>query len=224
MRLVHILRKKALTSVAVLTLLFSSIPIAAMGEEKTDRSGSRGSLALVNTAKSGGHELALRAGQALRDHVGGWARQPGINAFLAGRPNPGPLPVGDTGKDLVRLVERVRSSPRTSSKDLSALGKLLGVDYLLLLRAQSSGFRAHLFSVRRQAFAPQGFTGTKEQIDRLTTYVLDQTGEKQPAPKRLLGKRWWIWAIAAGLAAVTIGLAVSASDDTKGDLRIQVKR
>jgi hypothetical protein len=98
------------------------------------------------------------------------------------------------------------------------------VDYLLLVRGRSSGFRAHLFSVRRQAFAPQGFTGSEEQIDRLTRYVLDQTGAMQPPPKRLLGKRWWIWAIAAGLAAVTIGLAVSASDDTKGDLRIQVRR
>jgi hypothetical protein len=64
-------------------------------------------------------------------------------------------------------------------------------------------------------------------VDRpgpLRDYVLGQTrpAARKPAAKRT---RWWIWIAAAGVAALTLGLALSAGgDDTSGDLRVRVGR
>jgi len=201
---------------------------AAPAWSKSPKDAARGgTLAVVNLRRDGsGHELTERAARQLRRFVGGWARQPGISALLGGRPNPGALPVGITGQDLVKLVDRVRAGRRPAVNDLAELGKLLGVDYLLLLAVKDkpASFTARLFSTHGRSFAPQELRGRADQLQLLRPYVQDQT---RPPPERkglLAGKSWWIWAIAAGLAAVTIGLAVSASDDSAGDLRIRVSR
>ena len=183
----------------------------------------RGTLAVVNAGK-GRHEVVERVARALGPHLGGWTRQPGVDAFLAGRPSPGALPVGKTGEDLVRLVEKLREDRSPSRTELTELGRLLGVDYLLLVRVGARSLVARLYSVHRQADAPEGFEGRVGDEARLRDYVLAQTrGPSRPAGRRW--SRWWIWAAAAGLAALTIGLAVSSGgDDAKGDLRIRVTR
>lgn len=211
----------------LLAALAATQLVAAPVWAKTSRPATAGSLAVVNLRKDGsGHELAQRAAEQLQSYVGGWARQPGISALLAGRPNPGALPVGVTGRDLVKLVDRARTGRRPAVNDLAELGKLLGVDYLLLLssRSKPASYTARLFSTHRRSYAPQELRGRADQLRLLRPYVQDQT---RPPPERkglLAGKSWSIWAIAAGLAAVTIGLAVSASDDSAGDLKIRVTR
>jgi hypothetical protein len=203
---------RSTTLLSALLVLLAAQPVLA----------GKGRLALVNTGKDG-HEVVERAAEVLSDLVGGWAREPGIGALLAGRPNPGALPVGETGRDLVRLVERVRTERLASRKDLSALGKLLGVDYLLLIRARGDGFVARLFSTHRRSHAPRRFEGKAGELSKLRLYVKEEAGR----PKRLLdgiSGRWWVWIIAGGVAALTVGLALAGGDDTKGDLRIRVSR
>jgi hypothetical protein len=180
----------------------------------------RGTLAVVNIGNAG-HEVAERAIGALRPHLGGWARQVGIEAYLAGRPHPGSLPVGDTGKDLVRLVERVRT--RSASRgDLQDLGRLLGVDYLLLIRVRASTYVARLFSVHQGSYAPGQLEARLTEEGRLQQYVKAQaTRGKVFKTSRY---RWWVWGIAAAIAAVTIGLALAGRDERSGDLRVRVSR
>lgn len=196
---------------ALLALLF---PAAALA--------GKGNLAVFNLDNNG-WEVAERVTRELDPLVGGWARQPGIAAYLTGRPNPGALPVGDTGKDLVRLGDRVRGPGQPSTRDLSALGRILGVDYLLLLKVKPKLLSARLFSVRRGSYAPQGFEGKPADSATLRQYVEAQT-RKPAAKKKISRTKWIIWGVAAALAAVTIGLAVAASEDTSGDLRIKVHR
>ena len=182
----------------------------------------KGNLAVVNL-DTRGWEVAEQVTKKMDHLVGGWARQPGIAAYLAGRPNPGALPVGDTGKDLARLGDRLRAPGRPRSGDLSALGRLLGVDYLLLLKVKPEQLSARLFSVRRGSYAPQGFEGKPADSQTLLEYVKAQTGK--PAPKKKISRtKWIIWGVAAALAAVTIGLALAAAEETSGDLRIRVSR
>ena len=182
----------------------------------------KGNLAVVNL-DSRGWEVAEQVTRKMDHLVGGWARQPGIASYLAGRPNPGALPVGDTGRDLVRLGDRLRASGRPATGDLSALGRLLGVDYLLLLKVKPQHLSARLFSVHRGTYAPQGFEGKPADSGTLLEYVKTQT--QKPAPKKKISKaKWIIWGVAAALAAVTIGLALAASEETSGDLRIRVTR
>ncbi len=204
-------RRLVKCTAALLTLLF---PAAAMA--------GKGNLAVFNL-DARGWEVAERVTRELDPLVGGWARQPGIAAYLTGRPNPGALPVGDTGKDLVRLGDRVRGPGQPSTRDLAALGRILGVDYLLLLKVKPKQLSARLFSVRRGSYAPQGFEGKPADSLVLRQYVEAQT--RKPAGKKKTSKtKWIIWGVAAALAAVTIGLAVAASEDTSGDLRIKVHR
>ena len=204
---------------SVLGLVLATGPALARAADK----GPRGTLAVVNAGK-GGHEVVERVARSLGPHLGGWTRQPGVDAFLAGRPSPGALPVGKTGEDLVRLVEKLREDRSPSRSALTELGRLLGVDYLLLVRVGARSVVARLYSVHRQAYAPESFEGQVGEEGRLRDYVLAQTrGPSRPAGRRW--SHWWIWAAAAGLAALTIGLAVSSGgDDATGDLRIRVTR
>ena len=184
----------------------------------------KGNLAVVNLELRG-WEVARRVTRQMEHLVGGWARDPGIAKYLAGRPNPGVLPVGDTGKDLSRLVDRVRSGGRPSTADLGSLGRLLGVDYLLLLKVKAETLSARLFSVRGGTYAPQGFEAKQADGKSLLAYVEAQTHKKKVAKKKKISTtKWIIWGVAAALAAVTIGLALSSTDDTSGDLRIRVHR
>jgi len=180
-----------------------------------------GSLAVVNLEATG-HEVVERAVRELGALVGGWSQQPGVGALLTGRPGPGSLPAGQTGKDLLRLVVRLRSDRTATGTDIAALGRLLGVDYLLLIRVRESTIAAQLYSVHRGRYAPNAFAGKVTEVARLRDYVREQTAQRAPAKRA--STRWWIWAIAAGLAALTIGLAVSGRDDSVGDLRVRVSR
>jgi len=207
--------RKQLSAVSF-ALLAAAWPAASQGKQ--------GTLALVNTTSGGGgFEVAERAAEALKSYVGGWARQPPIAAYLAGRPNPGPLPAGDVGRELTSLVERLRLR-QAQGRDLSDLGRLLGVDYLLLLHLKPSGYAARLFSIHRQAYSPQGLEAKGHDMGLLREYLREQTRIPKEAPKKRSWARYWIWGAAAVLGAVTLGLALSAKDDTKGDLRIRVTR
>lgn len=202
----------------LLGLMIALQPALARPPDKSPR----GTLAVVNAGK-GRHEVVERVARALGPHLGGWTRQPGVDAFLAGRPSPGALPVGKTGEDLVRLVEKLREDRSPSRSELTELGRLLGVDYLLLVRVGARTLVARLYSVHRQAYAPESFEGPVGEEGRLRDHVISQSR----GPSRPVGRwsRWWIWAAAAGLAALTIGLAVSSGgDDARGDLRIRVTR
>ena len=207
-------RQRRATRLIALVLVVA-FPLTALGRE--------GTLALVNLSSERGHQVVERANVALGTLVGGWARQPSIAGFLAGRPNPGALPVGDVGKDLTMLVERLRAR-QASSGEIAALGRLLGVDYLVLLRVSATGYAARLFSVQRASYAPGAPLEVKgSDVDLLRGYLHDQT--RPPAKsKRSWRSRWWIWGIVAAVAGVTIGLAVSQKDDSKGDLRIGISR
>lgn len=208
--------RRSITHRLVALILVLHLPSAALAD--------KGTLAVVNLS-AGGWEVAQRSAREMGQLVGGWARQPGIGAYLAGRPNPGALPVGDTGKDLARLVQRIRSGARPAGSDLAALGRLLGVDYLLLLKVRPTRLSGRLFSVHRRSYAPQGYEGKPADSATLVSYVRQQTGAAGAGKKKTTSKaKWVIWAVAAALAAVTIGLAVASQDDTEGDLRIRVRR
>jgi hypothetical protein len=183
----------------------------------------RGTLAVVNlTPQGAGQEVARRAREALSPHLGGWAREPGIAAFLEGGHHPTALPSGETGRELALLHERLRAG-KALARDLADLGRLLGVDYLLLLRVRGRTLSAHLFSVGRASYAPQSYEAGVDDVERLRAYVAHQTRAPATAPRSgSRWGRWWIWALAAGVGALTVGLALGAKSDEKGDLRIRV--
>ena len=182
----------------------------------------RGTLAVLNLGQ-GGHLVVQRAQKSLGELLGGWARQPGIAEFLAAQPNPGSLPTGDTGRDLQLLVERVRATRQPASHDLFRLGQLLAVDYLLLLVVRKHTLSARLFSVHRQSYAPQGFEGADQRVEPLRGYLEAQLRQPEPVAKRWK-RRWWLLAAVAGVAALTIGLALGTGDGSSGDLKIVVHR
>jgi hypothetical protein len=185
----------------------------------------RGTLAVVNlTPQGAGHEIAGRARETLAPHLGGWAREQGIAAYLEGRPHSARLPSGETGRELGLLCERLRAG-QALQKDLSDLGRLLGVDYLLLVRVRGRTLAARLFSVGRGSYAPQGYEAPADDLGRLRDYVREQTrAPARPAKSGSRWGRWWIWALAAGVGALTVGLALGAKSDESGDLRIRVSR
>ncbi len=187
--------------------------------------GRRGTLAVVNlTPQGAGSELARRAREALAAHLGGWAREEGIAATLEGRSHPTALPSGETGRELGLLCGRLRSG-QAGQRDLEALGRLLGVDYLLVLRVRGQSLSARLFSVGRGSYAPQGYEAAAGDVARLRAYVAEQTRTSgAPAKPGSRWGRWWIWALAAGVAALTVGLTLGAKSDEQGDLRIRVSR
>ena len=132
--------------------------------------------------------------------------------------------LGEPIVDLGLLLQRIRSGGRAAGADLWKLGRLLGVDYLLLLKVRRSGMRAHLYSVTRQRYSPDELVSGDQRVERLAGYIAAQVRSKPKKKPPAWRRRWWVWLIAAGLGAVTIGLALSASDDTKGALRIRVSR
>lgn len=188
----------------------------------------KGSLAVVNLRSRVGSAEAKEAGKELADHVGGWARQEKIAAYLAGeRISQEALPAGATGEDLERLVLAVREAEGTpDASDLGNLGQLLGVDYLVLLKVKEERLTARLFSVHRREYSPKGFEARAGETGGLKGYVLDQSGQKAAEKKEggLLGKRWWIWAIAGVVAAAGLVLVFTLPDDSQGDLKIRVNR
>lgn len=188
----------------------------------------RGTLALINLGKEEGVEATREAHEALKQHVGGWARQPGIADFMAGAPlKPDALPKGAAGEDLERLVLAVREATGAPDNgDLGNLGQLLGVDYLLLVKVKGERLSARLFSVPGRSFGPRGFEDKVGATARLKAYVLDQSGQKAEAEKEkgLFGKRWWIWAVAGAVAVTGVVLIFTLPDDTAGDLKIRVTR
>ena len=190
----------------------------------------KGSLAVVNLKTRAGAEVVHKAAQDLADHVGGWARQPKIAAYLAGKPlEKSSLPDGATGEDLERLILAIRESEGAlDTGDLGNLGQLLGVDYLLLVKVKAKEERltARLFSVHKRQFGPKGFEAKLDETARLKAFVLDQSGQKAAAgqKKGFFGKRWWIWAIAGAVAAAGLVLVFTLPDDSVGDLKIRVTR
>ena len=188
----------------------------------------KGTLALINLGKEEGIEATRQAGETLKVHVGGWARQQGIADYLAGAPlKKDALPEGATGEDLERLILAVREATGTPDiGDLGNLGQLLGVDYLLLIKVDKERLKAQLFSVPGRKFGPRGFDDKVGANERLKAYVLDQSGQKAEAEmkKGLFGKRWWIWAVAGAVAVAGVVLIFTLPDDTTGDLKIRVTR
>lgn len=179
-----------------------------------------GNLALINLDPPRS-DVVQQASKVVSPYLGGWARQSDIAAYLEGETYSGALPTGDVGKELVILVERVRTR-QSSNKDLTDLGRLLGVDYLLLLKPKPQELTAQLFSVQRQTYAPQSFHSAPPNAQLLLAYLQEQT---RAAPTTKSSKsHWWIWAIAVGLGGLTLGLALSNHDETAGDLRIRVTR
>jgi len=206
-------RDRCASVVLVVSLVMGPLPVRAAARP--------GTLAVVNIGPAG-DEVAARCARAVSAQIGTWARQPGVEAYLLGRPSPGALPVGDAGRDLVRLVERARTERAATRSELGDLGRVLGVDYLLLIRVRASTFVARLFSVHRQSYAPSTLEAPLGEVERLRGYVREAlvAGE----PRKGTRWRWWVWGIAAALAAVTVGLALSGRDETSGDLRIRVSR
>jgi hypothetical protein len=206
-------RRKSRFRAIVALILMLLYPWQAWGRE--------GTIALVNVSPHGA-ELVLQGGQLLRAKIGGWARQSSIAAFLAAQPNPGALPTGDVGQELVTHVERLRGKA-LRQQDLSALGRLLGVDYLLLFKIYPQRFTATLYSVPRQLYAPQSLEASRADLSLIVSYVQTQTRTAaKAAPARWT--RWWFWALAAGVGGLTLGLALTAKDDSSGSLRIRVER
>jgi hypothetical protein len=200
---------------AVALLLVALLPSSAMARS--------GSLALVNLVPGQGFEVTAAARVAMAPLVGGWARHESIAAFLDGRPNPGALPSGEVGRELAALVERVRSR-QTYHRDVADLGRLLGVDYLLLLKVRGTGMSARLYSVPRAAYAPQGLEVSGHDVALLKAYVRDQTREPATQAKTSSKRRWWILGAAIALGGLTLGLSLAAKNETSGDLRVRVTR
>jgi hypothetical protein len=147
-----------------------------------------------------------------------------VAAYLAGRPSPGGLPSGRQGIELSRLVDGLRGASRPGREDLVALGRLLGVDYLLVLRVGKGALSARLFSVHRGQFAPRGYEAAGHRVEPLRDYVVAQVRGPHRAPPGRWKRRWWIWAGVAVLTGVAITLALTADDEPSADLQIQVRR
>jgi hypothetical protein len=189
-----------------------------------------GTLALVNIGAGGaGSDFVISAAETITSLVGGWATQPSIAAYLAGRSSS--LPTGEIGQSLSRLVERARGR-QASMKDLAELGRLLGVDYLLLLSVGHPGFAARLFSVARQSYSPAGLEAKTRDLSLLRTYLRQQVRPADPEPSSKGGKWSWkrnwkrylIFGAAIAVASVTLGFSLSQRNETSGDLRIRVSR
>jgi len=200
--------------------------LVTLGGVAVAQAESKGTLAVVNAGRSG-WEVAQRAAEQLNRHAGGWARHAPVAAVLAGKPHAGGLPRGHVGRELAAALQRVRQGRRLSPADLFELGRLLAVDYLVVLRVHERTLSARLFSVHRRGFSPQGFEARDHSVTQLSGYVRAQVRDASSAapPKRQSWlRRWWFWATAAGVAALTIGLAATSGDERSGDLRIRVVR
>ncbi|MCK5795624.1 MAG: hypothetical protein KAI47_00460, partial [Deltaproteobacteria bacterium] len=210
----------------------ASVPVSKHppGRKSRPAAALRGTLAVVNLGRPGarGWRMAAQIRQAFSAWSGGWARQPGIADHLEGKPQPEVLPSNESGRDLGEVLEKVREGGRPSTSPLWKLGRLLGVDYLLVVKVRTRGVSARLFSVHKQRWAPQGYEHTGHETAPLRAYVLDQVGRRaSPGSKTKRAfwhKKWWVWVIGGALAAVTLGFALSNTDTSKGTLHITVSR
>jgi hypothetical protein len=183
-----------------------------------------GTLAVValGTGAGNAHEVVLRLADALKDSLGGLARQASVTAYLVGQPNAGALPAGDAGQEITVLVDRVRGR-QASSGEIASLGRLLGVDYLLLVTVRGRGYACRLFSVHRLTYAPETLESSLGDPGTVRDYLRAQTRPARPTARSWL-KRWWVAGLVAVVGGVTLGLALANRDQSSGDLRIRVSR
>jgi hypothetical protein len=162
------------------------IPAKRPEKRRTQKRRPRGSLAVVSLGRPGkpGWEMAQKVRLLLARYARGWAEQPGIADNLVGKPNPAVLPADEVGKQLPVLLQKLRMGGRPSSSTLWQLGRLVGVDYLLLVKVRGKKLSARLFSVNRQRFAPQGFDREGHDAKQLLAYIADQTRETKKARKK----------------------------------------
>jgi hypothetical protein len=171
--------------------------------------------------------LARDLAAELKSWIGGWAEAVPIADALLGPVQPESLPKGMVGDELRQLIPWLRRSTEMQPGDVRRLGKLLGVDYVLVIGVDGERLNARLFSVRQGKFSPQAHVATLEQRGTLQRYVRTQLAPQREEKSAWASfkKRWWIWAAAAGLAAVTIGVALGTdSGDRSGALRVRVYR
>jgi len=190
----------------------------------------KASLALVNLTPQR-WQVAQGVAKELGDWVDGWAREPVVAAALMGKPAAASLPSGQVVTKLGRLLATLRQQGALDQKALGELGKLLGVDYVLVLKIPAGGLAAHLFSVRRRALAPERFRSEHRRGSALRQYVVSQvaapvttSGPWHSGIWQRFKKRWWVWAIVAGLGAVTLGVALGTGQGDSGTLNVHIHR
>jgi hypothetical protein len=223
------------TGIAVVTAFALAVSALAPARPLAATAARRGTLAVVNlTPRAAGSDVVEGVRAELAAHAGGWAREQSVAALLAGRA-PGPAP-GQTGQELAALVERLRAGAQegaagrrnSSGKDLADLGRLLGVDYLLLVRVRGRSLTARLYSVSRAQYSPHSLEAGAHEPARLRSYLRQELHGAGAQPRRRPSKpawsRWWVWALAVGLGGLTIGLALSTRAGDSGDLRIRISR
>lgn len=199
--------------VVAMLLVLILVPTTALGRT--------GSLAVINAGDKGA-DVAVKVNRILRPFLGLHVQEPATAHLLNGAAGSASQPVQKPDKELVGIVERIRGGKKVSKGDLSRVGHLLGVDYLLMLRVKGSNVTGRLFSVHLRAYSANTFRGDTEQLYRIGAYVRDQATRRPGAFKTETS--WWVWAIVAGLGALAIGMAIAGDDDTSGDLRIRVSR
>jgi hypothetical protein len=215
-------------------VLLVALPRAALAREAT--------LAVVNIGAPSGASLSGRAATTLQDSLGGLARHPGVAAYLAGSGASGEgsrgaakagegsrgaakasgLPAGEAGKEIAALVERARTRSAAPG-ELGSLGRLLGVDYLLLVLVRGHGYSARLFSVHRLAYSPDTLESSVGDTTELRPYLRQQTRPAKSSVKSFL-RRWWIVGLIAVVSGVTLGVALGTRSSDTGDLRIRATR
>lgn len=189
---------------------------------------AKGKIAIVDLSRhrsSLSRDFSDRASLKLKAYLGAWAKQPGVEDHLLNRDRRRILPEGELGQNLSPRLKDLRYGGRLSTSKLWELGRLLAVDYLLLLKFRDQNVSARLFSIHRQVYAPQGFEGALSDVDKLKAYLLDQTKEK---PKEVKSeswtKKWWVWAIIGSATAISAGFALAAQkDDSSGRLTIEIR-
>jgi hypothetical protein len=194
-----------------LLVLVVGLPRPALAREAT--------LAVVNVGAPSGAELTSRAAGSLQDSVGGLARQPAVAAYLAGSGEARELPPGDVGKEIAALVVRARTR-NAAPGELGSLGRLLGVDYLLLVLVRGHGYSTRLFSVHRLAYSPDTLESSMGDTTALRPYLRQQTRPAKSSVKSFL-RRWWIVGLIAVVSGVTLGVALGTRSSDTGDLRIR---
>ena len=137
--------------------------------------GSEGTLAIVNLSTAS--TAAARAiARRFRSLVGGWARNPGIAELLLADPRRLAVAPDPTLGEIVGVLARVRGFQHPSPGELSRLGQILSVDYLLLVRERGQHVRLVLFSVHLGASAPRALHTRMPELAGLGDYIRRQTG------------------------------------------------
>lgn len=206
------------------------ISILILGAGSQAIAKERASLALLNLTPQR-WQIALSVETELAGWIDGWAREPAVAAALLGKPAPSSLPAGKVATKLERLLQTLRQDGPLEQKALAELGQLLGVDYILALKVPAAGLAAHLYSVRRRALAPQRFRSEHRKPSDLRRYILLQVaapvaeeGPWHAGIWKRFKKRWWVWALVAGLGAVTLGVALGTNQGDSGTLKVHIHR